>query len=375
MLHGKRGMIKAFGDIYKGKKVLVTGHTGFKGSWLCVCLLELGAKVTGYSLKVPSNPANFDIIGLQDKLKHVQNDVRNLESLKKVFDDVLPDVVFHLSAQALTRPSYDIPQETFFTNLGGTVNILECIRKSNSVKAAVIVTSDKCYQNVEWLWGYRENDRLGGDDPYSASKACAEIACHAYIKSFFSKDNAPRISTARAGNVMGGGDWAADRIVPDCVRAFSKNEQLVIRSPKATRPWQHVLEPINGYLLLGANLLKNNRMVAGESFNFGPSNKVNKTVEELIKEFIKVWSSGKWSALNDKAKVDKKESTLLMLNCDKAFQYLNWHTILSFPETIKMTAEWYKSFYGGEKDMYGLTVKQINEYLYMAKSHGLSLLD
>lgn len=375
MLHGKYGMIKAFGDIYKGKKVLVTGHTGFKGSWLCVCLLELGAKVTGYSLKAPSNPANFDIIGLQDKLKHVQNDVRNLEGLEKVFDDVLPDIVFHLSAQALTRPSYDMPQETFFTNLGGTVNILECIRKSNSVKAAVIVTSDKCYQNVEWLWGYRENDRLGGDDPYSASKACAEIACHAYIKSFFSKDNAPRISTARAGNVMGGGDWAADRIVPDCVRAFSKNEPLVIRSPKATRPWQHVLEPINGYLLLGANLLKNNRMATGESFNFGPSNKVNKTVEELIKEFIKVWGGGKWSVLNDKARVDKKESTLLMLNCDKAFQYLNWHTILSFPETIKMTAEWYKSFYGGEKDMYGLTVKQINEYLYMAKRHELSLLD
>lgn len=363
-------MIKPFCNIFKNKRVLITGHTGFKGSWLSVWLLALGAKVAGYSLYVPSEPSNFIALNLKNKLKHFMGDVRDLPILKKAFDGFLPDMVFHLAAQAITRRSYDIPQDTFSTNLIGTVNVLECIRTTKSVKAAVIITSDKCYQNVEWVWGYRENDRLGGDDPYSASKACAEIACHSYIQSFFSKEDSPKVSIARAGNVIGGGDWAPERIIPDFVRAFSKGENLEIRSPNATRPWQHVLEPLSGYLWLGSNLLQNNEKVVGEPFNFGPASSVSKSVEELIKDFAKIWGNGKWYISNTSIN-KKKESTLLKLNCDKALHYLNWNAVLSFEETVRMTANWYKTFYMGNKDMYGFTVKQIKEYTSLAQKRGL----
>lgn len=363
-------MVKPFGNIYQGKRILVTGHTGFKGSWLSTWLTCLGADIIGYSLYLPSNPCNFEACRLRDRITHIEGDVRDMERLKDVFSTHKPDIIFHLAAQAITRRSYDMPHETFYTNLGGTVNILDCIRKAESVKNAVIITSDKCYQNVEWIWGYRENDRLGGDDPYSASKACAEIAVNSYIKSFFSKAGSPKIATARAGNVIGGGDWAVDRIVPDCVRAFSQGETLEIRSPHATRPWQHVLEPLSGYLLLGANLLLNNEEVAGESFNFGPLSDVNRTVEELIKEFVKTWGKGEWYVSGNNNK-DKKESTLLKLNCDKALSYLRWHAVLSFGETVEMTANWYKVFYNGEKNIYGVTVKQIEEYTKLAMQRRL----
>jgi CDP-glucose 4,6-dehydratase len=357
-------------NIYNGKKVLVIGHTGFKGSWLSVWLLQLGAILTGYSLDTPSNPSNFEVLRLENKLKHFSGDIRDLDYLKQVFNEVKPEIVFHLAAQAITRRSYDIPQETFFTNLGGTVNVLECIRSSQSTKAAVIITSDKCYQNVEWVWGYRENDKLGGDDPYSASKACAEIACHSYIKSFFSKGDAPKVATARAGNVIGGGDWAVDRIVPDCVRAFSTGKSLQLRNPNATRPWQHVLEPLSGYLWLGANLFQNAEKVAGESFNFGPLSDVHRSVENLIRDFATIWGNGKWH-MSDDSTVGKKEATLLKLNCDKALRYLNWHAVFSFEETVKMTANWYKAFYDGESDMYRFTVMQIEEYARLAQKQGL----
>lgn len=362
--------IRPFGDKYRGKRVLVTGHTGFKGSWLTTWLLELGANVVGYSLNVPSEPSNFEVLNLKNKIKHVKGDVRDLKSLKLVFDKYSPDIVFHLAAQAITRLSYALPQETFFTNLGGTVNVLECIRGARSVKAAVIITSDKCYQNVEWIWGYRENDRLGGEDPYSASKGCAEIAFHSYVKSFFSKSNSPKISTTRAGNVIGGGDWAVDRIVPDCVRAFSQKKKLEIRNPKATRPWQHVLEPLSGYLWLGANLLQNKNDLAGESFNFGPKSDVNRSVEELVRYFAELWDGGKWYVPHT-SNIDKKEAILLKLNCDKASQYLNWHAVLSFEETVKMTANWYKAFYSNQKDMYGFTVSQIKEYTQLVQKRRL----
>lgn len=358
-----------FGGIYKGKTVLVTGHTGFKGSWLSIWLTLLGAEVIGYSSYFPSEPCNFGVCNLQDHINHIEGDIRDIDKLSYVFLKHKPDIVFHLAGQAITRRSYDIPQETFFTNLMGTVNILECVRNSKSAKAAVIITSDKCYQNVEWVWGYRENDRLGGDDPYSSSKACAEIACHSYIKSFFSNADLPRIATARAGNVIGGGDWAADRIIPDCVRAFSKGEIVEIRNPNATRPWQHVLEPLSGYLWLGANLLQKNGKVAEESFNFGPSDDVNRTVEELITEFVEIWGDSKWYTLN--ADSEKKEATLLKLNCDKALHYLKWHTILSFEETVKKTANWYKTFYDSKKEMYDFTMQQIEEYIDLARKRGL----
>lgn len=359
-----------FGNAFKGKRVLVTGHTGFKGSWLSMWLLELGADVTGYSIGIPTIPSNFQVSGVGKKLRHCEGDVRDVDALKRVFDAFSPEIVFHLAAQAITRRSYDMPRETFFTNLGGTVNVLECIRTAPSVKAAVMITSDKCYHNVEWVWGYRENDRLGGDDPYSASKACAEIAAHAYMKSFFGKRAPARIATARAGNVIGGGDWAADRIVPDCVRAFSKKERLKIRSPHATRPWQHVLEPLSGYLWLAANLLMKNEDAACESYNFGPLSEVNRSVEELISAFSKRWGKGKWSVekINDRS---KKESTLLKLNCDKALRDLQWSAVLSFEDTVKMTADWYASYYSGYKNMYGFTVRQIQSYVKRASARGL----
>ncbi|GER94620.1 CDP-glucose 4,6-dehydratase [Dissulfurispira thermophila] len=357
-------------EVYKNRTVFVTGHTGFKGSWLTIWLLSLGAKVVGYSLYLPSDPCNFVVCNLKDRVTHIDGDIRNIKDLRNVFSKYNPDIVFHLAAQPIVRRSFDDPKLTFDTNVGGTINILECIRNTSSVKAAIIITSDKCYQNVEWVWGYRENDRLGGDDPYSASKACAEIVCNSYIKSFFSKKDLSRISTARAGNVIGGGDWAVDRIVPDCVRAFSENNVLEIRNPQATRPWQHVLEPLSGYLWLGANLLNNNSNVVGESFNFGPSDNVNRSVKELIDEFVKVWGNGKWRAIvNDIA--NKKEAGLLKLNCDKALFYLKWHAVLSFEETVKMTAEWYKAYYNGEKDMFDFSVRQIEEYIYLAKKKGL----
>jgi len=359
-----------FLNIYKGRRVLVTGHTGFKGSWLTTWLLSLGSDVAGYSLDIPTKPSNFEVLGLMHRIQHIRGDVRDRDSLQRAFDLSKPEVVFHLAAQAITRRSYDIPQETIHTNLMGTVNILECIRKSGSVKAAVIITSDKCYQNVEWIWGYRESDRLGGEDPYSASKACAEIACYSYVKSFFSKDGSPKISTARAGNVIGGGDWAIDRIIPDCVRAFSKEEKLEIRNPKATRPWQYVLEPLSGYLWLSANLLQNNKKLVGEAFNFGPIGDVNRTVEELISAFAKIWGNASW-CISDKSNLAKKESTLLKLNCDKALYYLGWRTVLSFEETIEMTANWYKAFYKNKKDMYDFTTEQIEEYTNLARRRGI----
>ena len=363
----------SFGNVYKSKCILITGHTGFKGSWLSIWLTYLGAKVIGYSAYLPSDPCNFEVCNLQNHITHIEGDVRDIEKMTDVFSAYKPDIVFHLAAQAITRRSYDIPQETFFTNLGGTVNVLECIRKSDSVKAAVIITSDKCYQNVEWVWGYRESDRLGGDDPYSASKACAEIASHSYIKSFFSRDDVPKVATARAGNVIGGGDWAVDRIVPDCVRAFSIGKSLELRSPNATRPWQHVLEPLSGYLWLGANLLRNAKKAAGESFNFGPLSDVNMSVEDLIRNVAKVWGDGKWH-VSDNSIVGKKEATLLKLDCDKAMHYLNWHAVLSFEETVRMTADWYKAFYDGQRDMYSFTVMQVEKYAGLAQKQGLAWL-
>ncbi len=357
-------------DIYRDKTVLITGHTGFKGSWLTAWLLTMGAKVVGYSLDPPSTPSNFEVLGLEQKITHVKGDVRDLAHLSKVFEDTRPEVVFHLAAQAITRRSYDLSQETFHTNLLGTVNILECAKNSSSLKAAVMITSDKCYQNVEWVWGYRENDRLGGDDPYSASKACAEIAAHSYIKSFFSKDSAPGVATARAGNVIGGGDWAADRIVPDCVRAFAKGDTVETRSPKATRPWQHVLEPLSGYLWVGANLLEKNSQVRGESFNFGPLSDVSRSVQELIVELTKNWEGSKWAVAPD-ADPNKKEAMLLQLSFEKASHVLGWRAVLPFSETVEMTASWYKTYYGGEKDMYGYTTMQIEKYMDRARECGL----
>lgn len=292
--HTPLKMSAMFDEIYKNKRVLITGHTGFKGSWLAIWLKELGADVVGYSLDPPSEPNNFEATRLREKITHIHGDIRDLDRLMETFKKYQPEFVFHLAAQPLVRLSYNEPKMTFDTNIGGTVNVFEAVRKTPSVKVLVNITSDKCYENKEWVWGYRENDPMGGHDPYSASKGCAELVFSAYLKSFFSQNAAqksgdmtqlreqlgscPQISTsgprlgaasARAGNVIGGGDWGTDRLVPDCIRALSRHQPIGIRSPKAVRPWQHVLEPLGGYLLLGAALWQDPQKYSG-AWNFGP---------------------------------------------------------------------------------------------------------
>ena len=352
-----------FNNYYKNKRVLVTGHTGFKGSWLTLWLLQLGAEVAGFSAYLPSDPCNFEVLGLEKMIGHVVGDVRHLHDLKEVFNDFQPEIVFHLAAQPIVRKSYNDPKITFDTNVGGTVNILECIRTTESVKGAVIITSDKCYKNVEWLWGYRENDSLGGDDPYSASKACAEIAINSYCQSFFSKKRGVNIASTRAGNVIGGGDWAENRIIPDCVRAWSKDEKVIIRNPQSTRPWQHVLEPLSGYLWLGA-LMTSDQKLNGEAFNFGPREDVIQPVSSLIAAFQKYWDKAQWEVPDES--FTNKESRLLKLCCDKVLSILNWRAILSFEESVEFTASWYKKSYAGQYDMIEFSKQQIDRYCMLA---------
>lgn len=358
-----------FEEIYRGRRVLVTGHTGFKGSWLSLWLIELGAKVTGFSKYMPSHPCHFEVTNLKERLTHCEGDIRDIEELKKIFKKTQPEIIFHLAAQPIVRESYSAPKVTFDTNLGGTVNILECIKENPCIEAAVIITSDKCYENVGWDWGYRETDRLGGEDPYSASKACAEIACKAYFKSYFGMDNAPRIATTRAGNVIGGGDWAQDRIIPDCVKAWSEGRTPIIRKPEATRPWQHVLEPLSGYLWLGACLLKKRDELTGESFNFGPNSDVVKSVRELVNLFLKYWGEGDWKYIPEE---NKKEASLLKLSCDKALKRLCWKPLLSFEETIAWTAQWYKQYYSHNQQLYSYAASQINQYIHKGIEQGLA---
>jgi CDP-glucose 4,6-dehydratase len=354
----------AFNDIYKEKKVLVTGHTGFKGSWLTLWLLEMGAEVCGYSIGYPTDPCNFKLCNLDQEIKHIEGDVSDLEKLDNAFSEFKPDIVFHMAAQPLVRLSYDDPKLTFDTNIGGTINILECLKNHHCVSAAVMITSDKCYENCEWLWGYRESDRLGGADPYSASKAGAEIVISSYMRSFFNADSKlPKIASARAGNVIGGGDWASDRIVPDFAKSYVDKNELVLRSPNATRPWQHVLEPLSGYLTLGASLLDSPNS-QGESFNFGPSSTDNHTVETLIKELTKNWDGTSWS-VSDSAD-NKSECGLLQLNCDKASAMLNWRPVLHFEETVKWTADWYQAYINDNADMNKYTREQITSYISLA---------
>jgi len=359
-----------FGGVFRGKRVLVTGHTGFKGSWLCLWLSQLGADVAGFSLYLPSHPCNFEVLQMKDKIRHYEGDTRNFEMLKEVFESFHPEIVFHLAAQPIVRKSYSEPKLTFDTNVGGTVNVMECIKESSCIRAAVIITSDKCYRNVEWHWGYRENDRLGGEDPYSASKACAEIACEAYIKSYFAKNDSARIATTRAGNVIGGGDWAQDRIIPDCVRAWSNGEKVIIRNPHATRPWQHVLEPLSGYLWLAANLIQQRNNTVDNAFNFGPDSKVVEPVSKLVNLFSKYFGQGKWET--PEATSEKTESSLLKLCCDKALHRLGWYSLLSFEDAVKITAQWYKNYYSNKIDIYKFSCSQINNYVQKAAQENMS---
>lgn len=364
-----------FNNIYQGKRVYITGHTGFKGSWLSAWLLALGADVAGFSHDIPTSPSNFESLGLSGRLTDYRGDVRNADEVKKTMSDFRPDIIFHLAAQALVRKSYEAPVATFETNMLGTMNVLEAMRGLPQIRAGVIITSDKCYSNDEWVWGYRETDRLGGADPYSASKGCAEIIAHSYFLSFFS--SGPACATVRAGNVIGGGDWAMDRIVPDCARAWAGAKPVEIRSPGATRPWQHVLEPLSGYLWLGARLLEKSAPgpynPQGQSYNFGPPADVDNTVAEVVGELARYWP-GFQSRMNIDEKCALKECNLLKLCCDKALAHLDWKATLNFTETVAMTAAWYRDFYGQKSsspEMWQFTRNQIDEYAKKARERGL----
>ena len=345
---------------FKGSKVLITGHTGFKGSWLTAWLNLLGANVIGVSLDVPTKPSHFDILNLNNIESH-QLDIRNFDAIKNLVKEKSPDYIFHLAAQSLVINSYKNPIDTWSTNLMGTVNILESLKFLTNSCSVVLITSDKCYDNLEWKWGYRENDKLGGPDPYSASKGAAELAISSYFRSFFKKSSKVKIASARAGNVIGGGDWSPNRLIPDCIRAWSSEESVILRNPNSTRPWQHVLEPLSGYLTLAYNLNINDEL-NGKSFNFGPSELLTKSVLDLVKNMAEYWPKVKWNL--DKNNDNFHESSLLKLNCDLAHEFLNWKPKLDFAETTKMTVLWYKNYYDKQtSNSRQFTINQINQYM------------
>jgi CDP-glucose 4,6-dehydratase len=350
--------------------VLVTGHTGFKGSWLAVWLKALGADVAGYSVGLPTEPCNFRLLGLEQHIRHYQGDIRDRSSLAGVIDDFHPSIIFHLAAEALVRRSYRDPVTTFETNAMGMVNVLECIRTQPGIDAAVLITSDKAYRNVEWCWGYRETDALGGRDPYSGSKGCADLIAYSYYHSFL-RGGATRVAVARAGNVIGGGDWADDRIIPDCIRAWSSARSVAVRNPQATRPWQHVLEPLSGYLWLGARLLGSQPGLEGEAFNFGPDASVGHTVQQLLEVMQRRWPGVSWHPAPGSQHTEH-EARLLKLSCDKALFHLAWRSVLPFAATAEYTVDWYRAWHEGTVPMYEYTHGQIDAYCKRAREHGLA---
>jgi len=355
---------------FRNKTVIVTGHTGFKGSWLTCWLVLLGAKVIGLSNNILSNPSHFTTIKLKRKIIHKKIDIRNLKVLKKNFRKLQPDYVFHLAAQSLVKRSYSDPVYTWETNTIGTLNVLESLRELKKKCSVVLITSDKSYKNLEIKRGYKEDDILGGDDPYSSSKASAELVIQSYIKSFFPlKKTKIFISVARAGNVIGGGDWSENRLIPDCVKSWSKNKKALIRNPKSTRPWQHVLEALSGYLFLALKLNENKKL-HGEVFNFGPNNAKNYNVIFLVKLIKKFWKETSWRVLNINNQ-SFHESNLLKLNSNKAKKKLKWKCILSFEETISLVADWYKNYYFKRKKMFEVSSGQIKKYEKLLKRRSI----
>ena len=361
-----------FSNIYKNKKVLITGNTGFKGSWLTVWFLKLGANIVGISKDIPTSPSMFKELNLKNKIKHYQEDIRNLPKITEIIVSEKPDFVFHLAAQAIVSTSYTSPIETITSNVVGTTNILEALRVSNHKCIAIIITSDKAYDNVEQVWGYKEDDKMGGKDIYSGSKGAAELIIKSYYHSFFKSDKSNiKLAIGRAGNVIGGGDWAKDRIVVDCMEAWSKGQSVEIRSPQATRPWQHVLEPLNGYLNLGAKLYGNDSF-HGEAFNFGPRAEQNHTVKQLLEDLSKYWHFDDVNnAFTVTDNIPFHEAGLLKLNCDKPLFFMKWQASLEYQEVIKFTSEWYYDFYKLGENMFDKTVKQISEYEGIANKKSL----
>ena len=360
-----------FANVYQDKVVLVTGHTGFKGTWLTTWLLKLGAQIIGVSKDIPTNPAMFEVLELETKIKHHILDIRNFDEIHEIINKEKPDFIFHLAAQAIVSSSYLDPLETITSNVVGTAHILESLRLSNHQCSAIIITSDKAYDNVEQVWGYKENDAIGGKDVYSGSKGAAELLIKSYHYSFFRLEGSNvRLCSARAGNVIGGGDWAKDRIIVDAMIAWSNGNRVEIRSPNATRPWQHVLEPLSGYLTLGEQLLSNSRLT-GEAFNFGPSGDQNRTVANILVESSKYWGIEADHILTTTKNSRFHEAGLLKLNCDKALVFLKWKANLEYSETIRFTNEWYYNYYHNDS-MFTETLSQITEYEDLAKNKNLS---
>ncbi|MBI0581450.1 MAG: CDP-glucose 4,6-dehydratase [Methanomassiliicoccales archaeon] len=344
-------------SILRNKKVLVTGHTGFKGGWLTTMLLHLGADPVGYSIEPPSTPSFFVETGLGDRCRSVKGDVRDLDHLQNVMKEEQPEVVFHLAAQPLVIRSYHAPIETFDINVMGTANVMEAVRSSTSVQACVCVTSDKCYENLEQDYGYKESDRMGGSDPYSASKGAAEIVISSYQRSFF-KEGVPKVASVRAGNVIGGGDWADKRIIPDIVECLRNQKPLVLRNPNSVRPWQHVLDPLNGYLTLAARMLNGEVMTQG-AWNFGPDDKVNPTVRQVAEMMMVTW--GRKIPIEVVPNQNYHESKMLRLDCSKARTQLGWVPRLNIEQAIGRTVEWYKAWSEGQ-DMGEMTERQIEAF-------------
>jgi len=345
-------------DFWKGKKVFITGHTGFKGGWLTLWLHQMGAKVYGYSLPAPSSPSFFDAVKLSELCDHKIGDIRDYSHMKSALEASQAEIVFHMAAQPLVRRSYRDPIETYSTNVMGTVNLLEAVRNTTSVKACVIITTDKCYENNEWVWGYREDDRLGGHDPYSNSKACSELVTAAYIKSFFKDSSTTGVASARAGNVIGGGDFAEDRLIPDIYRAISEKNELRIRYPESTRPWQHVLVPLSGYLKLAEELFREPKKFT-DSFNFGPLDEDCISVGSIIEKMSHHWGYHLPVILESGQKYH--EAKFLKLDISKASFNLKWFPAWNVEETTEKTAKWYKSFINGE-DVRFLSMSQIREF-------------
>ncbi|MGL4108632.1 CDP-glucose 4,6-dehydratase [Clostridium sp. LP20] len=355
-------MEKVFESIYRNKKVFITGHTGFKGTWLSLWLKELGAELLGYSLEPNTEPSMFKLCNMENNITSVIGDIRDSEKLEKTIVEFKPDIIFHLAAQPLVRLSYRDPKNTYETNVIGTLNVYEAARKCSSVKAIVSITTDKCYENKEWSYGYREIDPMGGYDPYSSSKGCAEILTSSYRNSFFNELGVG-IASTRAGNVIGGGDWAEDRLIPDFVRAVSKDETLFIRNPMATRPWQHVLEPLSGYLWLGASLLHDKEKFSS-GWNFGPNYNDILSVEAILNLAISSWGKGRYDF--DKS-LQPHEANLLKLDISKAMAELKWQPVYNVEAAVKNTIDWYKKYYDNKfADMKQFTINQIREYVQEA---------
>lgn len=347
---------------WNGKRVLLTGHTGFKGSWLSLWLQSMGAQVVGYALAPPTDPSLFEVADLSKGMTSIIGDIRDLEHLRTVFSEHRPEIVFHMAAQPLVRYSYAEPVETYSTNVMGTVNLLEAVRSTSSVKAVVNVTSDKCYENREWVWGYRENEAMGGYDPYSNSKGCSELITAAYRNSYFNperyKDHGVAVATARAGNVIGGGDWAVDRLIPDIMHAIMQGEPVNIRNPHSIRPWQHVLEPLSGYLLLAQKLYEEGADFA-EGWNFGPNDTDAKPVQWVVESLTRAWGEGASWKLDGME--HPHEAHYLKLDCSKAKSLLNWAPRWTLEQTVQQICIWHKAFQVGA-DMQALCLHQINQY-------------